>query len=164
MTIALLIDELKCELAEAVKNIRLENKKNERVAVSLYTWRLPVQGVADEETNVPFILIGATDGSDGSQGGRANVQIDISTTFKDGQEGIQNVLTLLEHVRLALLRKPVIGKRFRLDGELKWFIPAGDDQPYPYWVTVIKADYSIPRPMEESGVAGYAQKILGDGL
>jgi len=56
-------------------------------------------------------------------------------------------LNLIEHIRQALFRKRIIGKKYRIEYPFKWEQP--EEQTYPYWMAEMTTTWTVPRPIEE---------------
>lgn len=154
MNIAGLVSELKSVVESAVSTLRLTGKHGEK-PVSVHMWMLPAETAGSIPDAAPYVLIGLREGVDSDEKGTAMVQIDIGT--RSGADGVLDVMTVFEKIRLSMLAHPVVGRCYRREGELRWSIPSGEEQPYPYWVAVIVLEFTVPRPVPELEDGAYGQ-------
>lgn len=77
------------------------------------------------------------------------LEINVLTYSKDKMEGHRELFHILEKIRMAIFKKPILAKKFSLSSEhdVKATIPY--DQPYPQWWALIEVYYTIGRVIEE---------------
>lgn len=65
-------------------------------------------------------------------------------------DGAYDLLNLMEHVRIALVRKPILENKYQLKQPYTWEIT--DEQPHPLWIGQATSIWTIPTIYEETGV------------
>ena len=109
--INLLVDDLKTYLEDRLKQFSLETKKG-RKSVKVVKYFLSSKR-KETEDDFPLIIIRPFEGEDGSQS-------DMTVKFICGvysidDEGINDLISLIEKVRLVLLEDYEINSKFRLE-------------------------------------------------
>lgn len=136
-----LLESLKCFTIEATRDLVLptrmqgKNEKQAYRAADVYLMRLPDSRSASKKA--PYILHQLFTGTDQQAEGKRTVSTaKIRTIFcafsEDEQEGALMLLNLMERLRISLLRKRTIGKRYALDMEagLEFLVYPEDTAPY----------------------------------
>ena len=140
--INLLVEDLSVYLQKKLKEFSLETKKGRR-AVKIFKYFLPTKR-KETEDDFPLIIIRPFEGEDSKQSD-ATVKF-ICGVYSQDEEGIYDLISLMEKVRLALLEDYEINPKFRLEQTenkpLKWEI--SEDQPYPQWLGAITATFNVP--------------------
>lgn len=139
MTAVMLLDELKKFIEENTKDIILSVRtktnsegENERPA-SVHKMRLPNK---DAETKlIPYILLQFLTGKDEQEEGErpaseCKIRIIVATYSEDGEEGAMDVLNILTRIRIALLKKGIIGEQFLIKKPLEYIVYPEDTAPY----------------------------------
>lgn len=119
---------------------------------AVYLMRLP-----DTESytkKAPYIIIQAVTGNDEQPSGdtvqsECGVRLVFCVYDEDGQQGSMRLLEVMERVRIALLRRPVIGKRYQLDLQQKLQMLVYTDDIYPYYGGEIYTVWRMPSPDRE---------------
>lgn len=140
--INLLVEDLSVYLQKKLKEFSLETKKGRR-SVKIFKYFLPTKR-KETEDDFPLIIIRPIEGEDSKQSD-ATVKF-ICGVYSQDDEGIYDLISLMEKVRLALLEDYEINPKFRLEQTenkpLKWEI--SEDQPYPQWLGAITATFNVP--------------------
>ena len=140
--INLLVEDLSVYLQKKLKEFSLETKKG-RMSVKIFKYFLPTKR-KETEDDFPLIIIRPFEGEDSKQSD-ATVKF-ICGVYSQDEEGIYDLISLMEKVRLALLEDYEINPKFRLEQTenkpLKWEI--SEDQPYPQWLGAITATFNVP--------------------
>jgi hypothetical protein len=143
MTALELLDVLAEFVRENTKNIILETEgkvindderepDGERAAF-VYKMRLPDENAV--LANIPYILLQVLTGSDTQDEGEqpnagCKIRIVVVTYSADYSKGKIDVLNIIERLRIALLRKQVIGGKFQIKMPLERVIYPDDQAPY----------------------------------
>ena len=153
--INLLVEDLSVYLQKKLKEFSLETKKGRR-SIKIFKYFLPTKR-KETEDDFPLIIIRPFEGEDSKQSD-ATVKF-ICGVYSQDEEGIYDLISLMEKVRLALLEDYEINPKFRLEQTenkpLKWEI--SEDQPYPQWLGVITATFNVP-------IVQFKGDIYGDSL
>lgn len=140
--INLLVEDLSVYLQKKLKEFSLETKKGRR-SIKIFKYFLPTKR-KETEDDFPLIIIRPFEGEDSKQSD-ATVKF-ICGVYSQDEEGIYDLISLMEKVRLALLEDYEINPKFRLEQTenkpLKWEI--SEDQPYPQWLGAITATFNVP--------------------
>lgn len=140
--INLLVEDLSVYLQKKLKEFSLETKKGRR-SVKIFKYFLPTKR-KETEDDFPLIIIRPFEGEDSKQSD-ATVKF-ICGVYSQDEEGIYDLISLMEKIRLALLEDYEINPKFRLEQTenkpLKWEI--SEDQPYPQWLGAITATFNVP--------------------
>ncbi len=144
MTPVMLIDELKVFIEEIVKNYWLETKNDTSKAPQVITGYLPPKK-STPDPDYPFVIVRLSKGKDQQGSGGAVVRIIIGTYSEDSQNGWRDVANIIDRIWNELMKKQVIGKKFKIEYPLDWDIP--EEQPYPYWIGVMDTNWTVPHPV-----------------
>ena len=140
--INLLVEDLSVYLQKKLKEFSLETKKGRR-SIKIFKYFLPTKR-KETEDDFPLIIIRPFEGEDSKQSD-ATVKF-ICGVYSQDEEGIHDLISLMEKVRLALLEDYEINPKFRLEQTenkpLKWEI--SEDQPYPQCLGAITATINVP--------------------
>ncbi len=166
MTPIELLDELKKFIEESTKDIILsvrpvnnkiipepsgkgKKEKSEEQpksrAAEVYLMRLPNK---DAETNrIPYILLQFLTGEDTQQAGNepdseCKVRIVIATYSENASAGSMDLLNVITRIRIALLKKGVIGKQFTLRKPLEYVVYP--DETGAYYLGEMITKWGIP--------------------
>ena len=164
MTPIELLYELKKFIEEATKDIILSVRPvNNRVypetsgkskqlgdqpksrAAEVHLMRLPNK---DAETNrIPYILLQFLTGEDTQQSGNepdseCRIRIVVATYSEDGSAGSMDLLNVITRIRIALLKKGVIGKQFTLRRPLEY--TTYPDETGAYYLGEMLTVWGIP--------------------
>ena len=155
--INLLVEDLSVYLQKKLKEFSLETKKGRR-SIKIFKYFLPTKR-KETEDDFPLIIIRPFEGEDSKQSD-ATVKF-ICGVYSQDEEGIYDLISLMEKVRLALLEDYEINPKFRLEQTenkpLKWEI--SEDQPYPQWLGAITATFNVPIVQIK-----HLKEIYGDSL
>ncbi|MEG0778820.1 MAG: hypothetical protein RSG55_08235 [Oscillospiraceae bacterium] len=140
MTPMVLLDELKKFIEQETRDIILPVKTRpldsgaiiERAA-QVWPMRLPFRD--DDIKKAPYILLQLLNGGDSQETGKpsaseCNVRIIVCCYSENASEGAMNILNVITRIRMALLKKRIIGDRFTLRMPLEWLIYPDDTAPY----------------------------------
>lgn len=156
--INLLVEDLSVYLQKKLKEFSLETKKSRR-SVKIFKYFLPTKR-KETEDDFPLIIIRPFEGEDSKQSD-TTVKF-ICGVYSQDEEGIYDLISLMEKVRLALLEDYEINPKFRLEQTenkpLKWEI--SEDQPYPQWLGAITATFNVPIVQ----IKAFKGDIYGDSL
>ena len=109
--INLLVEDLSVYLQKKLKEFSLETKKGRR-SVKIFKYFLPTKR-KETEDDFPLIIIRPFEGEDSKQSD-ATVKF-ICGVYSQDEEGIYDLISLVEKVRLALLEDYEIDPKFRLE-------------------------------------------------
>jgi len=109
----------------------------------VFEWYLPFKNPkAPEKIDFPYVVARIVNGEDSQDLNiGSTVQVKLSFGVYDEGErvdgflqpsGAYDLMNLMEHVRIGLLRQRIIDNRFWIETPYKWSIP--EEQPYPLWV------------------------------
>lgn len=116
------------------------------VSVNVFEQFLP-QDLFEETTYYPLCLVEwLTTTDDLKKVSTAQVGVTIGTYAKE-QDGWIDALYLMELIRQHLLKRRLIGKRFRLTGEINWEVPT--TQPAPFFFVMGTLSYEMFQAQEE---------------
>ena len=143
-----LIKELATELKEAVRTYRLHGDRDPPDGVTFYQQYIPVERFEQEGGRYhPFVLIACRAIEDGEQ---SECEIGITVgVYGEDDETWQDLLNLMSAIRLKLLSKRLIGRRYRLIDTLTSAI--SEVQPAPFFYGEITGRYLMYQPQEELG-------------
>lgn len=155
MNRVILLEQLKAFTLDATKDlimptkIQKEGEEQQYRAADVYLMQLPDGAAAKKK--VPYIIHQAITGRDSQapgerETGSATVRTIFAVYNDDGQEGGLMLLNLMERLRIALLRKVVIGGQFQLDLEagIESFIYPATDEMAPYYAGEMSSVWRMP--------------------
>lgn len=147
MTIVESMENVAAYLKEVVAEYSAKQASG-RKKIEVYAGFPPVRTSRDETP--PCVYCVPTEANDGADGAsNVKLMIGLSVYDADKDSGGRSLYNLAEHIRQALLKKRTLGGRNRLILPLKTEIPT--EQPFPEWVGVITATYTIAF-IEEEGI------------
>lgn len=115
--------------------------------VQVYEGYLPSKTAENINTpDYPYVIVRLHTGDAQDNGHTVNVLLYFGTK-SDDDEGFKDVLNVMEHVRIALLKQRVIEKQFRMELPYTWELFEG--QPQPEWVGLAKTKWTLPAVREE---------------
>ena len=123
-------------------------------APDVYLMRLP--DVNSAMKKVPYVLIQFALGEDKQEPrerpeSSAMIRFVCAVYHNDGQEGALSLLNVMERIRIALLRNPVVGGQFVLDLEAGYQAAIDYDDIGPYYKGEMVNTWSLP-PVEREDV------------
>lgn len=143
-----LIKELAAELKDAVKTYRLHGDRDPPDGVTFYQQYIPVERFDDKEGRYhPFVLIACRSIEDGEQS-ESEIGITVGVYGED-DETWTDLLNLMTALRLRLLSKRIIGRKYRLIDTL--ISEISEVQPAPFFYGEIIGRYEMYQPLEEMG-------------
>ena len=152
MTHIRLIRELSAELRVLLGRVKLPVEyataatAADFIKVNVFEQFLP-QDLFEETTYYPLVLVEWLSTTDDLKSiSTAQVGLTIGTYAKE-QDGWVDAFYLLELIRQHLLRKRLIGERFRLTGEITWEVP--NEQPAPFFFVMATLSYEMFQAAEE---------------
>lgn len=120
----------------------------------IMTWNLPFKNPrAPEKVDFPYIvprIIRGEDTRNNLQQLSSSVRIDLyfgvyAEGTKQGDfthpDGTYDLINLMEHVRVALLKQDILDNKYKLQLPYTWDIP--EEQPYPLWVGQAQTNWAI---------------------
>lgn len=139
---------LAAETGDAVKNYRLHGDRDPPDGVTIFKQYIPVERFEQNDGRYhPFILIALRSIEDAEQ-----TEAEIGFTFGvygEEDETWQDLLNLMETVRLRLLARRMIGRRYRLVDAL--ISDINEVQPAPFYYGEMVGRYVMYQPEEEMG-------------
>lgn len=131
-------------LIKAIQSL-LETEMADDAAIvpEIHLGALPMQ---PEEPAYPFIIIYPAEGEGDKDNIKSQVKLLFGTRSEDGS-GLTDLLTLMERVRILLMRKRVIAKQFAIDDSWKWKL--SEEQALPEWTGEITATWVLPQIRRE---------------
>lgn len=147
MTIIESMENVAAYIKEVVAEYSAEQASG-RKKIEVYAGFPPVRTSRDETPSCVYCV--PTEVNDSAEGASdVKIMIGISVYDADKDTGGRALYNLAEHIRQALLKKRTLNGRNRLIFPLKTEIPT--EQPFPEWVGVITATYTIAF-IEEEGI------------
>ncbi len=147
MTIVESMENVAAYLKEVVAEYSAKQASG-RKKIEVYAGFPPVRTSRDETPSCVYCV--PTEANDSAAGASdVKLMIGLSIYDADKDSGGRSLYNLAEHIRQALLKKRTLGGRNRLILPLKTEIPT--EQPFPEWVGVITATYTIAF-IEEEGI------------
>lgn len=148
-----LLEQLKVFTKDAVKDLIMPTAMQEEDviekprAADVYLMRLPDSHSAKKKA--PYILHQLITGADAQPNGQrvqstATVRTVFAVYSENEQEGGLMLLNLMERLRIALLRKVVIGNQFQLDLGAKMEILIYPEDTAPYYSGEMISEWIIP--------------------
>lgn len=143
-----------------------QGKQKQFRVPEVYEWYLPLQNSEQpDEIDFPYIVPRIVKGEEmadykGQYHHDADSAIHIAISFGIYHEGTEvdgvtpydgayDLLNVMEHVRISLLRQPMVARKYELQKPYTWHIP--DEQPYPLWVGQANTIWMMPNIYEETG-------------
>ena len=152
MTHIRLIRELSAELRVLLERVKLPVEyattatAEDFIKVNVFEQFLP-QDLFEETTYYPLVLVEwLSTVDDLKTESTAQVGLTLGVYAKE-QDGWVDAFYLMELIRQDLLRKRLIGQRFRLTGEINWQVP--NEQPAPFFFVMATLSYEIFQAQEE---------------
>lgn len=150
MTVTILIEELQKYLTANLKEYKYFNSKNNMLNVEVVAGWPPPRQTAQQDI-LPLICIipqgSVTEVYSRDNGGIVSLRLVFGIREPYTQEGWKALVSLVEHVRNALLVHRTIGRQFNLVGKVETAYEA--EQPHPEWYADMFISYSIPKPLDE---------------
>lgn len=162
MTASMLLNTLCSFLRKTVEGYAAaQSSSRQYVPPKVFEWDLPFKNPRQtEKVDYPFIVARIAGGEDPEMSANAvlmsRVQIElVFGVYSEGSEasgfvvrdGLYDLINLMEHVRQALQREPLLDNRYRLERPYKWHIP--EEQPYPLWVGFAESIWSVHSVADE---------------
>ena len=134
MTATELLWSLGIELSDALRNAKLPTeyakKAEELRGINVYQQYIPADLFANDNY-YPCVVAEWVGTEDRISGGcTLNVALSIGVYAKE-EDGWQDAFHIMDLIRQRLLTKRVIGKKFRLEGEVVW--QPAEQQPTPFF-------------------------------
>ncbi|MCM1165675.1 MAG: hypothetical protein NC401_06655 [Ruminococcus sp.] len=107
----------------------------------------------DAETNrIPYVLLQFLTGADEQEAGKppdseCKIRIVVATYSEDGSAGSMDLLNVITRIRVALLKKSVIGKQFTLRKPLEY--AAYPDETGTYYLGEMITIWGVPTIQRE---------------
>ncbi|MDU5945827.1 MAG: hypothetical protein E6Z15_01970 [Paenibacillus macerans] len=115
--------------------------------VQVHEGYLPTKTAENIHTpDYPYVIVRLHTGDAQDSGHTVSVLLYFGTKSED-DEGFKDVLNVMEHVRIALLKQRVIENQFRMELPYTWELFEG--QPQPEWVGMAKTKWTLPAVLEE---------------
>ncbi len=153
MTRIILLERLKDAVETAARDLILpvrvqkDGQKPAPRAAHVYLMRLPDMKAATQKC--PYIILQLVWGNDRQEPGQprtsaAMVRLVFSVYHPDEQEGALALLDLMERVRIALLKEPVVGGQFALDEAEGLETGINYDLEPPYYNGEMVGTWTVP--------------------
>lgn len=148
-----LCDAIRARMTEATDLLQLESDKGDGsikppqvVDGYLPPKRSQKNEQGEDIPDYPYIIVRPTAGQTNEQRmTMANVTILIGC-YSEDFDGYKYCLLVLAVIRKALMEKPTIDKRFRLELPFEWNQP--EEQPWPEWQLEITTRWSLATPQD----------------
>lgn len=147
-TIGGLLRSIKARMADIAARFPLSPTKDAdvtRVPDVRIGWLPPKTG--SDDAQYPFILVRPRNGGDTEQGAdqQADARVDLIVgTYSDDDEGVLDVVAVVDAIRENLDATPVLDRAFEQVGPMTWSIP--EEQARPQWLGVVTTNWIVPRP------------------
>lgn len=151
MTIVEVMDNLKAELEKVVQEYHTDQPSG-IWPIAVYAGFPPERISSEEGKSFIYCLVHNWEDSDNVNYSTVDVEIGFSIYDEDSDDGIRSLYNVMEHVRQHLLSNTIIAGRNALKLPLKGTV--SKQQPYPNWLGVITATYSIGQPEAFGGYYG----------
>lgn len=102
-----------------------------------------------ETDDFPFVIVRATDGEENdAEGYEVGVAVIVGVHVDElPPAGVQELHTILDRCRRAMMTTPILAEQFPRNGGVQWKV--GDDrdrpQPHPYYLGILSVKYHVPR-------------------
>ena len=126
-----------------------------RKPLNVYPGQIPVPEDAGEGESFVYALVKKVE--DEKELSMATVTIGCSVYDENTVDGWRNLYNIAEHIRQELLKNRILNKKFML--KLPLNTDYEEDQPFPNWIGIITAKYSIGQPVEEGIIYDNYQEI-----
>lgn len=146
-------DDLAAELAEILKDLRLQDPQGGRVPVNIYKQFLPIyeaqeipDTVTDEELEegtydaqavqvpFPYVLVrvaeGVIESIDGEQAVDINLIIGVIDRSRDNQ-GYKDILNIMQDVYLRFSKNAILAQKYECMMPIQWALQ--EEESYPYF-------------------------------
>jgi len=132
-----MIQELQSSIVEKLKvlfkDAEYKNKEGE-TKIQVFSQKLPESLYENDPEYCPFILVKVTDGEDAvnSNDDSATNLIFMICIYDNSldNQGDQDVLSIINDIRLSFLADPNCGGKFRMINKLRWSLDDEDTEPY----------------------------------
>ncbi|UHA74465.1 hypothetical protein [Paenibacillus sp. 481] len=153
MTLAIATYLMKDFLEVETEKVRLRDSANKLVPPRIHIWDLPPKTAPNQqnppksqESDFPFIIVRADEGVDEENESTVQVKLFFGTVSRD-EEGVIDVVNLIEGIRQTVLKSRILGGKLRLKFPLK--VKVYEDQPNPHWVAEMTTLWEAPRIFQE---------------
>lgn len=148
-TPVLLVDELQTFIGGVVGDYQMEtNRPNLSKAPQVIAGYLPPKkSDSSSDPDFPFVIVRLIEGTDTQDDAKVVIKIIAGTFSEDAQSGWRDPVNILQRIRTELLKRRVVGGKFRLEFPLKIEMP--EEQPFPEWVGFMTTTWTIAQPVEE---------------
>lgn len=99
-----------------------------------------------QEPAYPFIIIRPEEGEGNKDNIMTKIKLLFGTMTEEGS-GLLDLLSLMERVRILLMRKRIIAKQFAIDDSWKWKL--SEDQSLPEWTGEVTTTWALPQIRQE---------------
>ena len=149
-----LIDAVAEEVQDALKNLRLpteymqEPAPDNFVQVNVFKQYLPAD-LFEQTSYYPFVMVEWLSSTDNlNKGSTAQIGLTVGTFAKE-QDGYLDALYILDELRIRLLNKRILARKFQLvaDDAATWEVPS--NQPTPFFVLYGALTYQMHLPQDE---------------
>ncbi|MDF9845562.1 MULTISPECIES: hypothetical protein [unclassified Paenibacillus] len=137
-------------LIQAIKSFLEELVKDSVIAMpAVHLGYLPRKNKDNaKEPEFPYILVRPATGIDQNDC-KVTVHLIFGSESEDDQ-GFLDLFNQMERVRIALLKQPIVDKRFRMELPFKWEFPP--EQPEPYTIGLVTTIWTLPTVLSEEGL------------
>lgn len=168
MNKTVLLDRLKEFTEETIKDlilpVKLQKGDSEQSyrSARVHLMRLPNGHTATKFA--PYVLHTVLNGEDTQTGGqpvlsRVTVRTIFCVYYENEEEGGLALLNLMERVRIAFLKYPVLAKQYRLDLSQKLESLVYPDDTAPYYAGEMISVWQLPSVKEEALEAKWGRRI-----
>lgn len=148
MTAVGLIKAVSEHVRGGVANYRLEKDGGGQKPVTVYEQLIPEEVFENDDAAEYHPLIGVTLTTLEDDDERSEATLDLTfAVYSEDADGWLDLMNLIETVRLALLKKKMLARRYRL--VLPLTVELIERQPRPFFYGLMTAKYLIHQPEEE---------------
>lgn len=145
MTELMLLNSLKKELSNLVKEYDLNTKNKTKTEPSVYEGYLPIKNKdTKEESGYPFIILRLIECEDNNTEFIAKIKIIIGTYDESTEsDGWKDVLNIYNKIKIFLIENSIIENKFICKEKIKFNLP--EEQPYPYFIGEMITEWKMPK-------------------
>lgn len=145
-----LIEALRNEIADAVKDYKMKVENQPSKGVKVYAQHVPDDDF-ENDTFYPLIIVSlqkVEDKAETVEPGMSAATVGLTFgVYGEDESAWRDLLNIMEHVRQRLLTVRTINNRHRLILPTTW--QTIEAQPYPFWFGYGTLVYSIGQPVEK---------------
>ena len=150
-----LIKALSARVEAAAKNYKFEADNHPDKPVSVYRQYIPKSHLENRQGQYHPLIVVSLVGLEDDDETIADVNLTFGV-YGESDDTWLDLINLMETVRIDLLSKPDVGRRYRLQMPLRMEI--SEMQPSPFFYGLIEARYWLASPAEEGrDLSGWIQ-------